>query len=383
MREIGVGIIGTGFMGTAHALALVTAARLFDLPARPRLEMVVDPDPARAEAMARRFGFARHATDWRTLVEDPAVDLVSITTPNHLHRPMALAAIAAGKAVWCEKPLAPTTLEALEMTRAAEAAGVPTAVGFNYLRNPLVRFARELIAGGEIGEVWTFRGIHAEDYMADPGTAWSWRLDPAAGGGVVADLGSHILAMARFLVGEIAAVNGDLATVVGSRPETTGSPVRRPVEVDDVARALLRFSSGATGSIEASWVAAGRKMRLAFEVTGSKGTVMLDMERLNELRLFRRGAAAGREGFVEILAGPEHPDYAAFCPAAGHQIGFNDMKAIEARDVIEAVAGGGPFAPGFAEATAVQAAVDAIRRSAAAGGWQRPADILYEAGGGT
>ncbi len=381
MKEIGFGVVGTGFMGTAHALALATAARLFDLPARIRFEMVVDRDPARAERAARRFGFARHGTDWRRLVADPAVDLVSITTPNHLHRPMALAAIEAGKAVWCEKPLAPSTAEAVEMATAAARAGVPTAVGFNYLKNPLVRYARELIAGGEIGEIWSFRGIHAEDYMADPETPWSWRLDPVAGGGVVADLGSHIVAMARFLVGEIAEVAGDLVTVVDSRPERAGAAARRRVAVDDVARALLRFACGARGSLEASWVAAGRKMRLAFEVTGSKGTVMLDMERLNELRLYLRGGVAGRQGFVDIPAGPEHPDYAAFCPAPGHQIGFNDMKTIEARYVVEAVAGGVPFAPDFAEAAAVQAVIDAIRRSAAEGGWRRPADLLYAAGG--
>ncbi len=381
MREIGIGIIGTGFMGTAHALALATAARLFDLPARPRFEMVVDPDPARAETLARRFGFARHHTDWRALVEDPAVDLVSVTTPNHLHAPMSLAAIAAGKAVWCEKPLAPTTREAVAMARAAEEARVATAVGFNYLKNPLVRFARELLAAGEIGEIWSFRGIHAEDYMADPELPWSWRLDPVAGGGVVADLGSHIVAMARFLVGEIAEVSGDLSTVVRERPRAPGAAERVPVEVDDVARALLRFSSGAGGSIEASWVAAGRKMHLAFEVTGSRGALRLDMERLNELHLFVRGGPAGREGFVEIPAGPDHPDYAAFCPAPGHQIGFNDMKAIEARYVVEAVAGGRPFAPDFGEAAAVQAVIDAIRLSAREGGWRRPAELLYEAGG--
>jgi len=368
-------------MGAAHALGLATAARLFDLPAVPRFEMIVDLDSGRAEGMARRYGFARHGTDWRALVEDPAVDLVSVTTPNDLHKPMALAAIAAGKAVWCEKPLAPTARDALEMVEAAARAGVPTAVGFNYLKNPLVRFARDLIAAGEIGEVWNFRGIHAEDYMADPELPWSWRLDPVAGGGVVADLGSHIVSMARFLVGEIAEVTGDLTTVVPSRPKAPDSSERVAVVVDDVARALLRFACGATGSIEASWVAAGRKMHLAFEVTGSKGAVLLDMERLNELRLFVRGGRSGREGFVQIPAGPDHPDYAAFCPAPGHQIGFNDMKAIEAKCVIEAVAGGPPFAPDFTEAAAVQAVIEAIRLSAREGGWRRPAEILYAARG--
>ncbi len=374
MTELGVGIIGTGFMGLAHALGLSVADRLFDLPLRPRFELLMDPDARRAERFARRFGFRRWTTDWQELAADPAVDLVSITTPNTLHEPMALRAIAAGKHVWCEKPLAPSTRAARRMTEAARRAGVATAVGFNYLRNPLVRTARDIITSGEIGEVWSFRGIHAEDYMSDPDALWTWRLDPAGGGGAVADLGSHIISVARFLMGEIHEVMGDLATVVGSRPERPGGE-RRPVEVDDVARALLRFESGATGSLEASWVATGRKMHQAFEVSGSRGALRLDQERLNELALYLREDRPGRQGFRRILSGPEHPDYGAFIPAAGHQLGFNEIKAIEARDVIEAVARGGGFAPDFEEATRIEAVVEAIQHSARGRCWVQPVEI--------
>ncbi|HET6469752.1 MAG TPA: Gfo/Idh/MocA family oxidoreductase [Geminicoccaceae bacterium] len=363
MQRLNVGLIGSGFMGRSHALAFRTAPAVFALPVEPHLELLAEVDEATAQAAAKRLGFARATGDWRSLIADPAVDLVDITTPNVFHKEMALWAIAAGKAVYCEKPLAPTAADAREMVEAAEAAAVPTFVGFNYLKNPLVRLAREIVLSGEIGEVWSFRGIHAEDYMTDPAAVWTWRLDPAGGAGAVADLGSHIISLARFLVGPIAAVAADLDTVVKSRPLRPGGPPERAVEVDDQARALVRFESGAGGTIEASWVATGRKMYLAFELTGARGSILLNMERMNELRLYVRGAAAGREGYTEIPAGPAHPDYAPFCPAPGHQLGFNEIKAIEVKAVVEALAGGSPFQPDFREAWEIQRVVDAILRS--------------------
>jgi predicted dehydrogenase len=272
---------------------------------------------------------------------------------------MALAAIAAGKPVYCEKPLAPNAAEAKEMMEAAEAAGVPTFVGFNYLKNPMVELAREIVAGGEIGEVWAFRGIHAEDYMTDPEAPWTWRLDPTGGAGAIADLGSHIISLARYVVAEIEELSADLDTVVPTRPIAPGSPDRRPIEVDDQARLLVRFATGAKGVIEASWVATGRKMHLAFEVYGSKGSILVDMERLNELALYVREDAKGRQGYRRILASPGHKDYAPFCPAPGHQLGFNDVKTIEVKEVVTSLLEGRQFYPSFREAWLIQRVVDA------------------------
>jgi len=369
MPQIRVGLIGSGFMGRSHALAFTAVAGVFGLPEAPGLELLADIDAATAQRAAAAFGFARATGDWRTLIADPAVDLVDITTPNALHKPIALAAIAAGKPVYCEKPLAGFAGDAAEMAAAAEAAGLPTFVGFNYLRNPMIALARDIIAGGEIGDIISFRGIHAEDFMSDPEAPWSWRLDPAGGHGAVADLGSHIVSLARFLAGDIVAVCGQTATVVKERPVARGAREMRRVEVDDQARALLRFASGATGSIEASWVAAGRKMMLAFEITGSHGSIVFDQERLNELRLHTAGQSRGREGFRTILAGPDHPPYGAFCPAPGHQIGYNDLKTIEVRDILAALAGGAPFQPDFREAARIQQTIDAIVRSAQERHW--------------
>jgi len=364
MKKLGIGLVGSGFMGRSHSHAFHAAPGIFDLPLTPSMEMLADVSEEVAAKAARALGFARSTGDWRKLVADPAVDLVDITTPNTLHKEIALAAIEAGKPVYCEKPLAPNAAEARQMADAAERAGVKTAVGFNYLKNPMVALAREIVANGEIGEVVSFRGIHAEDYMTDASAPFTWRLDEKGGHGVVADLGSHIISIARFVVGPIASLVGQIETVVKERPVGPGESRRRKVLVDDEARALVKFENGATGSIEASWVAAGRKMQLAFEVTGSKGTVVVDHERMNELDLYVTGQPAGREGFKKILAGPAQAHFREFVPAPGHQLGFNDIKTIEVRALIMALAGGAPFQPDFREAYEIQRVVDAIVLSA-------------------
>lgn len=369
MKRIGVGLIGSGFMGRSHAIGYRAAPGIFRPDAHLVLDMLADVELGLAQRAAAEMGFSRATDDWRALVADPAIDLVDITTPNALHKPMALAAIAAGKAVYCEKPLAQTAADAREMADAAEAAGVPTFVGFNYLKNPMLAAAKDMVDGGEIGEIVSFRGIHAEDYMVDPSAPWTWRLDPAGGHGAVADLGSHILSMARFLCGDIVEVCGQIATVVKQRPVARGAAETRPVEVDDEARALLRFASGAGGSIEASWSAPGRKMTLGFELTGTRGTIAFDQERMNEIRLYRVGQPAGREGFTTILSGPAHPGYAPFCPAPGHHLGYNDTKTLEVAAIVAALTGGPKFLPDFREAARIQATVDAIVDSAREKRW--------------
>ncbi len=369
MQRLSIGLIGGGFMGRAHTLAFRGAAAVFSLSREPHFEIVADATDKLAQATAASLGFARGTGDWRSLVAEPAVDLVDITTPNVLHKPMALAAIAAGKHVYCEKPLAPTAEEAKAMVDAAEAAGVKTFVGFNYLKNPMAALARDIVQSGEIGEVVNFRGIHAEDYMADPATPFSWRLDPASGSGALGDLGSHLISMARFLVGDIVSVCGQLETVVKERPVRAGEPETRTIDQDDQARALVRFANGAGGVIEASWVAAGRKMQLAYEITGSRGAIAFTQERMNELKLYAPSQPPGRDGFKTITAGPDHPPYGDFCPAPGHQLGFNDMKTIEVRDLVEALAGERDAWPDFREAWRVQKVIDAVMASAAEQQW--------------
>jgi len=366
--KLGVGLIGSGFMGRAHALAFRSVGTVFELELRPELELIADVDEAAAQTAADALGFNRATGDWQALIADPAVDLIAITAPTHLHREMVLAAIAANKSVYCEKPLAGTLEHAREMTAAAEAAGIATLVGFNYLKNPIAQVAREIIADGEIGEVVSMRGIHAEDYMADPDAPITWRHDPV-GGGVIADLGSHIVSLARYLLGDIAEVSATLRTLHGSRPVAPGAAERRTVTTDDEAHMLVRFAGGTEGTLSASWVATGRKMQLAFEITGTRGSLAFTQERFNELKLYRAGQTPGRDGFTTITAGPDHPDYAPFCPAPGHQLGFNDMKVIEVKALLQALADGTAPEPGFAEATEIQRVVEAARMSAGEGRW--------------
>ena len=342
------------------------AEKVFDLPVHLNLNTVADVTSEAAAKAAHRYGFDKSVTDWRDIISNPQIDIVSVTAPNALHKEMALAAIAAGKHVYCEKPLAPRVDDAREMAEAAAQAGVKTQVGFNYICNPIITLARDMIATGELGDIRSYRGIHAEDYMADANAPWTFRHDPE-GGGALADLGSHALATAEFLLGPISRVLGDRVTVIGERP---ASSVPRAVEVDDIGRAFLRFACGVSGSIEASWVASGRKMQHAFEVYGSKGCIMCDLERMNELHFFDAKAPANRSGFRCILAAPEHPPYGKFCVAPGHQLGFNDLKAIEVAGFARAIAYNEKEPFNFFKGLRIQTLVEAVQVSAQSGQWE-------------
>jgi predicted dehydrogenase len=369
--KLRIGLIGSGFMGKAHAFGYTTAARVFDLPFELELRTIADIDDEAAAKAAADLGFARATSDWRSLVADPDIDAVNITAPNALHKQMALAALAAGKHVYCEKPLAPLAVDAREMAEAAEAAGLRTQVGFNYLCNPMLRLAREMIAAGELGEIRGYRGVHAEDYMAESAGPFTFRHEPA-GGGALADVGSHALATAEFLMsaaaGPITRVMGDCVTMIAERPDGRGG--KRRVEVDDVGRAFLRFASGVTGSIEGNWIATGRKMQHDFEVYGTKGALAFSQEHFNELHYFSTDDPRGRQGFRRIESAPDHPPYGLFCVAPGHQLGFNDLKAIEAAGFLDAVAGRRSEPFNFRAGLRIQTLVETIHESSRAGTWK-------------
>lgn len=366
MSGIGIGLIGTGFMGKCHALAFRAVPSVFEGTPMPRLEVLADIDADAVACPSRAWGFARCTTDWRDLVRDPAVDVVAITTPNFLHQEMALEAIEAGKHVFCEKPLALDAAGARLMAEAAGAKGVRTLVGYNYLQAPALRLAKDLIASGEIGDVVHVRGAHYEDYMSDPAAPATWRCRKAtAGAGALADLGSHVISLARHLAGEIEEVQGAVQTMIRERPGLRRPETMEPVEVEDQAQALVRFANGAAGVLEASWIAAGRKMGLTLEATGTRGAIILDYERMNELRVFKNSRSGRTQGFRTILMGPEHPPYGNFCPAPGHQLGFNDLKTAEVKALLDGIASGTPIEPDFRAAWRIGQVVDAILLSAA------------------
>lgn len=384
MKEIGVGIIGTGFMGRAHALAFGSVTALFEPVLRPRLEMVADLDQAAAERARSRHGFARATADWRELVAHPRVGLVAITAPNALHKEMALAAIAAGRHVYCEKPLALTAADAHQLADAAEAAGVCTLVGYNYLRSPAIAFARRLVESGELGRPTCFRAFFDEDYMADPDAPHSWRVTrAAAGSGALGDMGSHVVSLARFLVGGIEAVSGQLGTAITHRPMPAAGGGREEraqkvavdrsrmaeVENEDLAQALLRFSCGASGYLGSSRIAWGRKNGLDLELYGTSGALRFTQERFNEIQLFRPSSRPDDNGFRTILTGPAHPPFGRFTPAVGHGLGFNDLKVSEVAHLLAAIAGQAPPYPDFREGAAIEAVCEAIERSDHEGRW--------------
>ena len=367
-KELTIGLIGTGFMGKTHVYGFAIADRVFDLPYRLKLVSVADVSEELAQSAALSLGFESATSNWMDLINDKDLDLISITSPNVFHKEMAIAALNAGKHVYCEKPLAPTLEDSEEMVHVAGQSKGKTQVGFNYLSNPMIVVARDLIKSGELGDIMSFRGIHAEDYMSDPESSYTWRHDPI-GGGVLGDLGSHILATAEFLLGPISEVLGDCVTVIPSRKAENGE--RREIIVDDISRSYLKFATGVTGSIEASWLATGRKMQHDFEVHGTLGSISYSQERLNELHFFSRKDNSGLQGFRKIEASPEHEPYGRFCVAPGHQLGFNDLKAIEISKFVKAIEGTELEPFNFESGHRIQLLINAIRKSSVENVWTR------------
>ena len=368
MERIGVGLIGTGFMGKCHAMAYGAVKAVFgDVPTIDRVTLC-DVDKAHAAKTADEFGFAKSTTEWRDLLNDPSIHLISITSPNGLHREMAVAALAAGKHVWCEKPMALTLADAEAMTAAARASDRMTALGYGYLRNPALQFARQLIGEGAIGEVFDFRGSVDEDYMADPQLPWSWRLTAKdAGLGTLGDLTVHLISLAQELMGGIKSLCAMVDVVHRERPVPGGGTAN--VENDDVAHALLRFTSGARGVMTSSRVAHGRKNGLKVEVHGSKGMLWLDNERMNELNLYIAEGSADRRGFRRILSAPQHPAYGRFCPAPGHGLGFNELKVIELAELLYAIIGRPSASVNFERGLSIETVIHAFARSSKSGQW--------------
>ena len=364
MKSFGIGLIGTGFMGKAHALAFGAAkAVMGDVP-DSHLAVLCDTPADKAAQMADQFGFAHATDDWKSLVANPDVDIVSITTPNTLHFDMAIAAVKAGKHVYCEKPLALTLDQAREMRDTARAAGVKTMVGYNYIKNPAFTHACRLVQSGEIGDIVHFRGWVDEDYQADPSLPWTWRAKLSeAGLGALGDLGCHLVSMAYGLVGPIESLIADMQTVHATRPLADGT-ARANVENEDTASALVRFANGVQGSLSTSRSAWGRKNRLAWEVHGTKGMICFDQERMNELQIYCNTGDTSQQGFTTILTGPEHPPYGQFCPAPGHQLGFNDLKVIEATALLRAIRDKHAAYPDFDHAYEFEKTIHAIAQSA-------------------
>lgn len=378
-RPLGVAVIGYAFMGRAHSLAWREAPRVFDLGLEPQLRALVGRDGDAVRSAASTLGFTDAASDWRDVIVRDDIDVVDICTPCDSHAEIALAALAAGKHVLCEKPLANTAADARRMAEAARAAadsGTVAMAGFNYRRVPAVALARDLIAAGRIGAVRQVRATYLQDWVVDPEFPLVWRLRAErAGSGALGDIGTHIIDLAQFMIGDtIGGVSALAETFIRERPlpsasaglAATGSVERGSVTVDDATIFLARFVGGAIGTFEATRMAPGRKNELRIEVNGATGSLVFNMEAMNELSFYDGTEPAETAGFRRILVTePGHPYLSGWWPA-GHMLGWDHSFIHEIKDFVDGIAAGKPVAPSFDDGWQVQRVIDAVTGSAAA-----------------
>ena len=383
MQKLNVALIGAGFMGKAHSLAYAAMPMFFwPAPAMPVRKTVVEVNEDLARDAALRFGFENSSSDWRKVIEDPSIDVVDIATPNNSHAEIAIAAAKAGKHIICEKPLARTAAESLAMLEAVRGTNLVHMVAFNYRRTPAVALAKKLISEGAIGQVLNFRGTYLQDWSADPNSPLSWRFQKEiAGSGALGDIGTHVIDIARYLVGEISGVNAVLQTYIKDRPVQQGGQdklgaagklegvPRKAVDVDDEVSTLLRFENGAVGSLEATRNAYGRNNFLTFEVHGTLGSILFNYERRDELEFFDANDPADRRGFRTIYTGPAHPYGGGLWPIPALGIGYGETKIIECFDFFKAIAEGSSVSPNFEDGYQIAVICEAIEQSNELGGW--------------
>lgn len=362
-------MIGHGFMGSAHSQGWRTAHRVFDLPARPQMAVLVGRNGPAVQANADKWGWEQSATDWREVIAREDIDIIDIVTPGASHAEIAIAALEAGKHVLCEKPLANTVEEAERMAAAAERAaqrGVKAMVGFTYRRVPAVSFLRQLIHEGVLGEIRQVRAAYRQDWLVDPAAPLTWRLQQEqAGSGALGDIGAHAVDLVHFATGlDTQAVSGVLQTITAERTLADGSGVGQ-VTVDDLALFTGRLSNGVLASFEASRFATGRKNALSIEVSGAKGALAFDLEDLNSLQYYDGTDPADRQGFRKILVTEaEHPYVSAWWPP-GHMLGYEHGFSHQVKDLVDGIASGVQPHSSFAEGLRVQRVLDAVTRSAA------------------
>jgi len=383
MKNLNVGLIGAGFMGKAHSMAYVAMPMFFwPAPGIAVRHTIADVNAEVAAEAAKRFGFAHSSGDWRAVVNDPEIDIIDISTPNHLHAEIAIAAVAAGKHIISEKPLARTGAEAKTMWDAVKNTNLVHMVAFNYRRTPAVALAKKYIDEGAIGEILNFRGTYLQDWSADPDSPLSWRFQKSiAGSGTLGDIGAHVIDLARYLVGDIAAVNSMLKTWVKDRPIQQGgvdklgtgakdaTAPRGAVDVDDELLSLLEFRNGAIGSLEATRNAHGRNNFITFEIHGTKGSICFDYEKRDQLQVAFASDPSDRKGFRTVFSGPATPYGEGLWPIPALGIGYGETKIIENYDFVKAIVEGGEVSPNFKDGYAINLICDAMAESAEKRAW--------------
>ena len=371
LQKLRVGVLGTGFMGGTHTFAWKNAKAFFNWPIEIELKALFDPDQDELDLHGNRFGFERTTTNWREICEADDIDVVSICTPNFAHKEMAEVAAANGKHIWCEKPMATSVEDAQAMVEAAKKAGVKTMLGYNYMKSPAILAIKKLISEGRIGEIHHFNGVYQEDFMSDPNMPFGWRLTKKGGGkGALGDMGSHQISMAIWLCGEIKELAARVQTIYPQRKDPETGEMRT-VEVDDQYSAIGTFENGALFTMHTSWNGQGHKMNLGFEVTGTKGSIKFDQERMGEFQLFEMhgNKELATNGYKTILVGPWHPPYGNLCPGPGPHLGFNEMKVIEANHFVTAILEDGSCYPSFEDGLVYERTFQAVQDSSESRAW--------------
>ena len=371
--RIRVGMVGAGFMGRTYSLALRVAPGLAwpQVPSTAQVRLV-EVDPKAGRSAAEAWGWQELQDDWQAVTRADDIDLVLVLTPNDSHAEIAIDALRHGKHVLCEKPLSNSLDGARAMYRAAAGSGRVHQVGFVYRKWPATAFARELIESGELGEVVHYRGHFFHDYGLDPALPATWRLRKgSSGGGSGADIGSHVIDMARYLVGEIDGVFARSRTHFTQRPLPEQPGVSVPVDVDEITDMLIAFDSGITGTLQTSWLAGGHKMDLGFAVHGTKGSVEFTSEQPTEVRLYKTSDPTPESGFRVIPIGPRHAGGELFWPVPGMALGFGDGFVIAIRDLLRSIAQQQAATPDFLDGLRAQEVVAAAQASAADLAWHK------------
>ncbi|WP_087065701.1 Gfo/Idh/MocA family protein [Intestinibacillus massiliensis] len=371
MKEIHIGLVGSGWMGKAHSSALKDAEMLFGPEYGVAVyEIVADSNEAAAKSAQEKIGFKRMSGDWHDVVTDPAVDLVDIATPNAFHYEVAKAALENGKNVYCEKPLSLSAAQSAELARLAKEKGVINYVGYNNVMNPANAYVKELIESGALGKIMRFVGSYDQDQLLDPNLPLAWRHKKAlAGAGALGDLGCHLMSISQYLMGDMKSVNALAATVFPKRPVAPGSAEMGDVENEDIMQFMAEYENGAIGQIACSRVATGRKNYLMYEIQGTKGTVRYDLERMGEVQVYFQDGNERDRGFRTVLLNPLMKGYNAFQPAGGISIAYNDMKILEVHELFAALTKGAPYTCDFEFGYKIDRTVDAVLASAEKRAW--------------
>jgi predicted dehydrogenase len=383
-RSLGIAVVGFGWMGHAHSRGYARLLHHFpELSLAPRLLTVADPEPARLADAVDRYGFLDSTPSWQDVLSDQRVEAVSVTAPNFLHREIAVALAQAGKHLWIEKPVGLSSDDAVAVAAAAQSSGVQGTVGFNYRNAPAVAHARELIEAGELGQITNARFRLFSDYAASPHGALSWRFERALGGsGVLGDLASHGIDLARYLLGDIASVVADSEIFLQERPRPSGASSHfalaeggelGPVQNEDYLNSLLRFASGARGALEASRIAVGEQNSYGFDIHGSRGALYWDFRRMGELQVCLGAGSQGdqfqNQPSATLYVGPGHGEFAAFQPGAGIALSYDDLKLVEAANFVSSISSATPRGATLDDAVHSAIALEAMAESVRTGQW--------------